>query len=221
MTSSAAGTMIRAHSSYVQMVANQPLKDHQKYSSRHVKDTIESEKETCLRYFAERGAFIRNNENSSEKFRPPPSTVAGICFPGHYGVPWCPEVFVKNPVSLVVKIGTDPATGTSTICFNELNKSVPLNNPTAKRFLEELNAGILSASTAELIEELKQEEPGSVTSACVEVQDCREIFCSDSTPRVTRVMLKSATPRALKRKNKTIHDLNISECFTLVNNVIK
>lgn len=217
MTPPAIGTTIRAHNSYVQMVANKSSKDFQKPSSRVIRDTIEDEKESCLRYFAEREAFIKDGRNVPEKFRPPPQTTVGVCFSGHYGAPWCPEVFAKNSVSLTVKISTDPNTGEPTIGFNDLSESVPLATPTARRFLDELNMGILSASTAELIEELQHHEPGSMASACVEVHDYREIFSADSSPRVTRVQLKSAAPRASKRKNKSIHDLNISESYALVN----
>ena len=203
------------------MIAQMAVKEYQKYSPKLLLSTIEDEKDTCLRYFAERDAFLKDSKNTPDKFKPLPQTTVGICFPGHYGAPWCPEMLMKATVDLVVKISTDPETGAPMIGFNELQKSVPLASPTATRFLEELNTGVLSTSTAELIEELQQRESGSVGSACVEVQDYREIFNSDGTPRVMRVTLKSSAPRLLKRKNKTPHDLCISECYTLVNKAKK
>ena len=217
MSSPSTGTTIRAHNSYVQMIASHSTRDCQKSTSRYIRDTVENEKESCLRYFAEREAFLRDGKDPSEKFRPPPQTIVGVCFPGHYGAPWCSEMFTKNPAVLTVKIGTDPSTGTPTIGFSDYPKTIPLTGPTATQFLEELNTGVLSATTAELIEELQQQDPGTVTSVYVEVKDNREIFCSDSTPRVTRVLLKSTVTRASKRKSKTSHDPNSSESLALVN----
>ena len=217
ISSPSTGTTIRAHNSCIQMIAHHLTRDYQRYSARYVRDTVESEKELCLRYFAEREAFLKDGKEPPEKFRPLPQTAIGVCFPGHYGAPWCSEMLTKSAVALVVKVGTDPNTGTPTIGFSDYPKSIPLTGPVATRFLEELNTGVLSATTAELIEELQHQDPGTVTSAYVEVKDTREIFSSDSTPRVTRVLLKSTATRTSKRKSKTSHDPNSSESLALVN----